>query len=216
MKLSAPDLAKKLILYAVTDRMWLKDGETLAEQVEKAIRGGVTLVQLREKNAPFDEFLQIAKEVKQVTDRAGVPLIINDNIDIFLACDADGLHIGQSDGSVTDARRKIGPDKILGVSAQTVALAQKAESEGADYLGVGDIFGSTTKTDADSASILSLSEISKAVSIPTVAIGGINHSNIRRLAGSGTCGAAVISAIFAQPDAEEAARGLAEICREIF
>lgn len=216
MKLSAEQLAKKMLLYAVTDRMWLKPGQTLAQQVAAAIRGGATLIQLREKDAPFDEFLQIAREVKQVTAQAGVPLIINDNLEIMLACDADGLHIGQSDGSVTAARRAIGDGKILGVSAQTVELARKAEADGADYLGVGDIFGSTTKLDAGGATIQMLADICRTVSIPTVAIGGIKRENIHLLAGSGTDGAAVISAIFAQPDAETAARELFYECRKAF
>ncbi len=200
---------KDLLLYAVTDRAWLGE-ETLYSQVEKALKGGATFVQLREKNLDQENFLKEAVELKELCRRYQVPFVINDNVDIALAMDADGVHVGQSDMETEDVRKKLGPDKIIGVSAQTVEQAVIAEKHGADYLGVGAVFPTGSKDDAVEVSHEVLKEICRAVHIPVVAIGGISRNNIRELAGSGICGIAVISAIFAQKDIEAAARDLHE------
>lgn len=199
-----------LLLYAVTDRAWL-GGETLASQAEKALKGGVTFLQLREKELGYEEFLEEAKEIKELCKKYHVPFIINDNAGIAAAVDADGVHVGQSDMEAGNVRELIGRDKILGVSAQTVEQAVLAEKRGADYLGVGAVFPTGSKADADDVSYETLAAICGAVSIPVVAIGGINKDNVKELSGSGICGIAVISAIFAQPDIAEAAAELKEL-----
>ena len=200
---------KDLLLYAVTDRSWL-GGDTLYSQVEAAIKGGVTFVQLREKELDQEHFLEEAKEIKKLCRKYKIPFVINDNVEIALAMDADGVHVGQSDMEAGDVRAKLGPDKIIGVSAQTVEQALLAEARGADYLGVGAVFHTGSKADADDISHETLKEICKAVKIPVIAIGGINRENVSELAGSGICGIAVISAIFAAADIEEAAKELKE------
>lgn len=205
---------KSMKLYAVTDRAWL-GSNILSEQVEQAIKAGVTFVQLREKDLDFDEFLSQAREIKRVTDRYGVPFVINDNIDVALACDADGVHVGQSDMAAMDVRRRMGEDKLIGVSAQTVEQALLAEKNGADYLGVGAMFTTSTKLDANEVTFDTLKAICDAVSIPVVAIGGINEGNISKLSGCGTAGTAVVSAIFAQPDIYAATKRLAELAEKI-
>lgn len=181
-----------LTLYLVTDP---SAGEKTEEIVKEAVAGGVTMVQLREKTAGSLSFYERALRLKRVTRKAGVPLIINDRTDIMLAADADGLHVGQSDLPAAVARRLIGPDKILGVSAHTVEEAVRAEKDGADYLGVGAVFPTATKKDAESVSYETLKEICETVSIPVVAIGGIGEHNIGKLVGSGIRGIAVVSAI---------------------
>ncbi len=196
-----------LLLYAVTDRSWLH-GATLYEQVEQALKGGATFVQLREKELDHDAFLAEAVEIMALCRRYGVPFVIDDDVDIALASDADGVHVGQSDMEAGDVRAKVGPDKIVGVSAQTVEQAILAEQRGADYLGVGAVFPTGSKADAVEVSHETLKAICEAVSIPVVAIGGIGAGNVHELAGSGICGVAVISAIFAQPDIEKAAAQL--------
>lgn len=198
---------KDLLLYAVTDRSWL-NGRTLYEQVEEAIKGGVTFVQLREKNLDDTAFLQEAKEIKELCARYNVPFVINDNVDIAAEIDADGVHVGQSDMEAGDVRKKLGPDKIIGVSAQTVEQALRAQAHGADYLGVGAVFPTGSKADAVEVSHDTVREICRAVDIPVIAIGGITRENVIELKGTGICGIAVISAIFAQQDIEEAARTL--------
>lgn len=207
---SANITAAALQLYAVTDSRWLKGG-SLAEAVEKALAGGVTCVQLREKRLPFDEFLRTAKEIKSLCQSYHVPFIVDDNLDIALACDADGLHIGQNDMPAAKARKLLGPDKILGVSAQTVEQAIAACRDGADYLGVGAVFPTGTKTDAVEVPLDTLKAITAAVDIPVVAIGGINADNIAELSGTGIAGAAVVSAIFAQKDIKKAAANLRQL-----
>ena len=207
---SANITATDLQLYAVTDSRWLKDG-SLAEAVEKALAGGVTCVQLREKHLPFDEFLRTAKEIKSLCQNYHVPFIVDDNLDIALACDADGLHIGQNDMPAAKARKLLGPDKILGVSAQTIEQAIAACRDGADYLGVGAVFPTGTKTDAVEVPLDTLKAITAAVDIPVVAIGGINADNIAQLSGTGIAGAAVVSAIFAQEDIKKAAANLRQL-----
>ena len=205
---------KDLLLYAVTDRAWL-NGETLYEQVEKAIKGGATFIQLREKKLGEAEFLEEAKEIKKLCDAYKVPFVINDNVEIAVAMDADGVHVGQSDMEAGDVREKLGPDKIIGVSAQTVEQALLAEKRGADYLGVGAVFATGSKDDADDVSHEALKAICEAVKIPVIAIGGISKHNVMELSGSGICGIAVISAIFAQPDIEAATKELKEITEEM-
>ncbi len=197
-------------LYAVTDRSWL-NGQTLYEQVEQALKGGVTLVQLREKGLEAEQFLQEARQIQQLCRRFGVPLIINDSIEVALAVDADGVHLGQDDANAAQARQLLGKDKIIGVSAHNVQEALQAVQDGADYLGSGAVFGSGTKTNVSTLPMQTLREICSAVPIPVVAIGGITEQNLQQLSGSGIAGAAVVSAIFAQENIEEAAirlRGL--------
>ena len=198
---------KDLLLYAVTDRHWL-NGRTLYSQVEEALKGGATFIQLREKELDEEHFLEEAKVIKELCRRYQVPFVINDNVEIALAVDADGVHVGQSDMEAGDVRAKLGPDKIIGVSAQTVEQAVMAEQNGADYLGVGAVFPTGSKADALEVSHDTLKAICKAVKIPVIAIGGISKENILELSGSGICGIAVISAIFAKDDIEEAAREL--------
>ena len=191
-----------LRLYAVTDRSWVGT-QTLYEQVEAALRGGVTCVQLREKELNPEDFLAEAKQIKTLCARYGVPLIINDNVELALKVDADGVHVGQEDMDARDVRNLIGADKILGVTAKTVEQAQKAQLAGADYLGSGAVFGSTTKPNARHMTKELLHSICQSVTIPVVAIGGIHRGNIASLAGTGIRGAAVVSGIFAAADIEE-------------
>lgn len=198
---------KSLRLYAVTDRSWL-NGETLTCQVEKSLKGGVSCVQLREKELSYDEFLSEAFEIKELCKKYSVPFIINDNVDIALKCKADGIHVGQSDMLATDVRKLVGENMILGVSAQTVEQAVLAEKMGADYLGVGAVFSTSTKLDADSVSFDTLKAICNAVSIPVVAIGGITEENMTELKGSGICGVALVSAIYASLDIEDTCKRL--------
>lgn len=200
---------KDLLLYAVTDRSWL-NGHTLYQDVEAALRGGATFVQLREKNLDEEHFLEEAKEIKELCKKYQVPFVINDNVDIALAMDADGVHVGQSDMEAGSVRETLGPDKIIGVSAQTVEQAILAQERGADYLGVGAVFPTGSKDDAEEVSRETLRAICAAVDIPVIAIGGISTENVKELAGSGICGIAVISALFAKPDIEEATRELKE------
>lgn len=207
MKLNKESLKSSLLLYAITDSSMIGNS-TLKEKVEEAILGGATMIQLREKNISKDEYIAIAKEIKEVTDRYNIPLIINDQVDVALACDAAGVHVGQQDMAAALVREKIGPEKILGVSVQTVEQAILAEKAGADYLGVGSIFPTSTKKDAALVSIETLKAICDSVNIPIVAIGGINEENIIKLKGSGIAGISVVSAIFAQKDAQKAAEGL--------
>ncbi|MBL4933787.1 thiamine phosphate synthase [Clostridium paridis] len=196
-------------LYLVTDRDMLKN-RNIVEAVEEAILGGVTLVQVREKDISTSEFYKVASEIKEITSKNNVPIIINDRIDIALAIDADGVHVGQSDMPASIARKLIGPDKILGVSTATIDEAIKAEKEGADYLGVGAVFSTTTKDDARNVSLELLKEIKETVNIPIVAIGGINSKNVDKLKESNVDGVAVISDILAKEDIKQAARDIKE------
>ena len=197
-------------LYLVTDRNQPAPG-TFEKVVEEAIRGGATLVQLREKLGDTGIFYERARQLKQVTDRYHVPLIIDDRIDIMLAVDADGVHVGQSDMPVSVARKMIGHDKILGVSAGTLEEAVKAEKDGADYLGVGGMFPTATKTDADITSMETLKAILQTVHIPVVVIGGINQKTIPQFKGLGIAGCAVVSAIMANRDPQNSAKELKEL-----
>lgn len=208
MKFDRNTLTKdQLLLYAVTDRHWL-NGKTLHSVVKESLDGGVTFVQLREKQLDEAHFMEEAKDLQALCREYNVPFIINDNVDIALAMDADGVHVGQSDMEAGDVRAKLGPDKIIGVSAQTVEQAVLAEKQGADYLGVGAVFPTGSKDDATEVPHEILKAICEAVSIPVIAIGGITQKNVSTLAGSGICGIAVISAIYAQPDIKKAAENL--------
>lgn len=208
------EMKDAMCLYAVTDSMWL-NGRTLPEVVKEALEGGATFMQIREKELPYEEFLALAKEVKKVTDAYHVPYVVNDEVEIAKAIDADGVHIGQSDKALTEARRILGPDKIIGVSTQTVEQAVEAEKNGADYLGVGSIFTTSTKLDADAVSKDTLREICEAVSIPVVAIGGIGRDNILDLKGTKVDGVAVVSAIFAAKNIKEATAKLRKVADEL-
>lgn len=201
-----------LTLYLVTDRSWLKDGQTLESCVEQAILGGVTLVQLREKNMSDDKFTENARKMLAVCRKHGVPLIINDRADIASKVGADGVHVGLDDMSVKEARRILGDGKIIGATAHNVKEALSAEADGADYLGVGAVFGSSTKSDAKPLEMSELKAVCEAVKIPVCAIGGINADNISNLCGSGIKGAAVISGILAEDDILSAAANLRVIC----
>ena len=205
---------ESLLLYAITDRSWLR-GRTLQSQVEEALEGGATFLQLREKNLDDAHFLEEARKLQALCREHGVPFIVNDNVDVALAMGADGIHVGQHDMEAGDVRKLLGPDKILGVSAQTVDQAILAEQRGADYLGVGAVFPTGSKDDADDVSFEELKAICEAVSIPVVAIGGISLKNVKELAGSGICGIAVISAIFAQNDIKMAAQQLRKETEEM-
>ena len=205
---------KDLLLYAVTDRSWL-NGESLYSQVEKALKGGATFIQLREKELDEETFLEEAKELKKLCREYRVPVVINDNVEIAEACGADGVHVGQSDMEAGDVRARLGEDKIIGVSADTVEQALLAQRHGADYLGVGAVFPTGSKADASDVDHETLKAICQAVKIPVIAIGGINRENVMELAGSGICGVAVISAIFGARDIEQAARDLKEETRRM-
>ncbi len=201
-------------LYAVTDRTWL-GGASLSWAVKEALTGGITLLQLREKNLTDREMLQEAQELLPLCHRHGVPLIINDRVQVALDAGADGVHLGQEDMSPQKARAILGPDAIIGVSARTVESAQRAEQEGADYLGVGAVFSTSTKTDAQNISPETLRQICQAVHIPVVAIGGIGPDNILELLGCGIQGVAVVSSIFAQKNIAQAASRLRALSEQI-
>lgn len=203
-----------LELYAVTDRHWLGN-QTLLEQVQEALDGGATCIQLREKQLDDKTFLQEAIEIQKLCKEYHVPFIINDNVDIAKTMHADGIHVGQSDMEALDVRKALGNDVILGVSAQTVEQAKKAEAHGADYLGVGAVFPTGSKDDAEDVSYETLKAICEAVSIPVIAIGGITQDNVKELAGSGIVGIAVISAIFAQQHITQATKDLKQATEQM-
>ena len=198
---------EQLLLYAVTDRAWT-GAQTLYAQAESALRGGATCLQLREKDLDMDAFAAAAGQIRALCRRYGVPFIVNDSVEIALRCGADGIHVGQRDMPPDEVRARVGPDCIVGVSAQTVEQALRAERLGADYLGVGAVFSTSTKRDAAPVSRETLREICAAVSIPVCAIGGITLENAPALAGTGIAGLAVVSALFAAPDVAAAARAL--------
>ena len=198
---------RHMLLYAVTDRAWTGK-QTLYEQVEAALKGGVTCVQLREKELDETAFLQEAKELCALCRRYGVPFLVNDNVEIAIACGADGIHVGQEDLAAGEVRHQVGDDMILGVSVHTVEEACQAVRDGADYLGLGAVFPTSTKTDVEQMSNETLRAICDAVDVPIVAIGGINRGNILRLAGSGVDGVALVSAIFSAEDIEGTCREL--------
>ena len=206
--------ADDLLLYAVTDRSWLGE-QTLYEQVEEALKGGATFIQLREKELDDKTFLEEAIAIQKLCKKYQIPFVINDNVEIALKMNADGVHVGQGDMEAGGVRSLLGKDKILGVSAQTVEQAVLAEQKGADYLGVGAVFHTGSKADADDVSHETLKAICKAVSIPVVAIGGIGKHNVLELKGSGICGIAVISAIFAAKDIRSATAELKILTEQV-
>lgn len=201
MKLSK----EQMRLYAVTDR---KPGKDLIGQIEDALRGGVTILQLREKDMTEEEFLKEAQRVKKLCAAAGVPFIINDSVEVAKLCDADGVHLGQDDMPIAEARGILGKDKIIGISAHNVEEAVQAEKDGADYLGSGAMFSTSTKNDVSTLAKEELVRICGSVEIPVVAIGGIGYDNICKLTGSGIAGVAVSSAVFSSDSAEFAARAM--------
>ena len=208
------DLREKLKLYAITDRSWLGQ-ETLYQQVEKALKGGVTLVQLREKELEETAFEKEASELLELCHSYGVPLIINDNVELAKRVDADGVHIGQDDMKPEAVRQLLDQDKIVGVTAKTVEQAKAAEAAGADYLGSGAVFGTSTKKDAKNMELSLLQEICESVAIPVVAIGGIDSDNILKLKGRKMAGVAVVSGIFASEDIEKETRSLLRKVKDI-
>lgn len=203
-----------LLLYAVTDRAWT-GGQPLARQVEAALQNGATCLQLREKALDPAAFREEARQMALLCGRYGVPLIINDNVEVALACGAAGVHLGQQDMPIAQARRIAGPDLILGASAHTVQEALEAQAAGADYLGVGAVFSTSTKADASPLPLTTLREICAAVSIPVVAIGGITETNLLQLTGCGAAGVAVVSAIFGAPDPGTATARLVRLARQM-
>ena len=189
----------KYLLYAVTDRHWL-NGRTLEDDVELVLKGGATLVQLREKNLNFEDFCREAEKIHLLCQKYKVPLIINDNVEVAQAVNAEGVHLGQGDMSIAKAREILGNGKIIGATARTKEQAVKAEMDGADYVGSGAVFGTSTKSDAVKMSFETLNEICKSVQIPVTAIGGITKENVSELKGTGISGVAVVSGIFAEKD----------------
>ena len=205
---------RDLLLYAVTDRSWLGE-QTLCEQVEEALQGGATFVQLREKELDDAAFLTEAIEIRKLCRKYKVPFVVNDNVKIACNVNANGVHVGQHDMEAGDVRTLLGEDKILGVSVQTVEQAVLAEQRGADYLGVGAIFHTGSKADADNVSLETLKAICKAVRIPVVAIGGIGRHNVSELRGSGIGGVAVISAVFGAKDIRTATAELKALTERV-
>ena len=215
MKFTRDEIRKAMLLYAVTDQMWLKEGETLADVVEAVLKNGATFLQIREKDLAPDAFEAEAERLKTLCKQYRVPFVVNDSVEIALKINADGVHVGQSDIKGRDIRAMIGPDKILGISAGTVEEAVAAENADADYIGVGAIFGTSTKKNARSMTMERLREIVSSVSIPVVAIGGISAGNILQLCGSGVDGVAVVSAIFAAEDPGKATADLLKLAEEV-
>ena len=214
MKFTKDEIRSAMLLYAVTDRAWL-GACTLPEVAEEVLQNGATFLQVREKGMDHAAFLAEAGELKALAGRYHVPFVVNDSVEVALECGADGVHVGQSDIRGRDIRALIGPDKILGISANTVETALAAQRAGADYIGVGAVFGTTTKKDAKNLSVEQLRAICDAVDIPVVAIGGIGAENLLQLRGSGVDGVAVVSAIFAQPDPGAAAKRLRALAEEL-
>lgn len=208
--------SEQLRLYVVTDRSWLK-GRSFVKQIEQIAQSGATMIQLREKGLELSEWIQRAKEIRQITRRYQIPQIINDNVQVCLESDSDGVHLGQGDQSIWQARQQLGPNKIIGATAKTIQQALQAQQEGADYLGVGAVFGSSTKSDAIPISIQTFQQVKEAVSIPVVAIGGIGPQNVMQLKYTKTDGIAVISAIFAAENIGKATKQMRayaeEVCR---
>ncbi|HAX72323.1 MAG TPA: thiamine phosphate synthase [Firmicutes bacterium] len=207
--------AKMLGLYVVTDRSYLR-GRDFLQQIEAILQNGATFLQLREKSLERSEYIALAKEVKKLTDRYAIPFVINDDVEVALAVDADGVHVGQSDLEASKVRDLIGPDKILGVSAQTLEQARRAVSHGADYIGVGALFNTTSKKDAEDVTLETLHAITSEILVPVVGIGGIDHENVRLLKECKLAGVAVISAIFKADDVALATKQLKQITQELF
>ena len=215
MKFTKDEIRQSMLLYAVTDQSWLKEGQTLLSVCEEVLANGATFLQIREKDLNEKAFEVEAARLKELCAARRVPYVVNDSVEIALAIDADGVHVGQSDIRGRDIRAIIGPDRILGISAGTVEEAIAAETAGADYIGVGAVFPTGTKKNARNLSVEQLREISSAVSIPVVAIGGINAKNLPELKGSGVDGVAVVSAIFAAENPGKATRELLALSKEM-
>ena len=215
MKFTKDEIRRAMLLYAITDRSWLKQGETLTDVCREVLENGATFLQIREKDLDEKNFEKEAAELKSLCEKYRVPFVVNDNVQIALDIDADGVHVGQSDIKGRDIRSLIGPDKILGISAGTVEEAIAAEKAGADYIGVGAVFGTSTKKDARNLSIERLRELCGAVAIPAVASGGIGRRNVRELDGSGASGIAVISAIFGAGGPGKATGELLKLAEEM-
>lgn len=215
MKFSKEQIRQAMLLYGITDRTWLKPGESLSDVCREILEHGVTFLQIREKNLAQEAFLEEARELKDLCAQFHVPFVVNDSVEIAVQSGADGVHVGQSDIKGRNIREMIGPERILGISAGTVEEARKAEQAGADYIGVGAVFGTATKKDARNLSVEKLRGISASVSIPVVAIGGINRGNVRELSGSGVDGIAVISALFGAEQPGKAAAELTALAKEI-
>ena len=205
---------KYAILYAVTDRAWIGK-QNLYEQVESALKGGATCVQLREKNLDEELFLEEAIKIKSLCKKYGIPFIVNDNVDIAIKCEADGVHVGQEDTAVSKVRKLVGDKMIIGVSVQNINEALESIKNGADYLGVGAMFSTSTKLDANVIPFENLKSVCNAVNIPVVAIGGIGKNNIMKLAGSGADGVALVSAIFGAKNIEEECRELRRLSEQM-
>lgn len=203
-----------LKMYIITDRYWLGDN-SLAEQVEESIKAGATFVQVREKDISDDEFIKIAKDIKKVTDKYKIPFVINDNIDVAIAVDADGVHIGQTDEALTNARQKLGKDKIIGVSTQTVEETLKAYKNGADYVGIGAVYSTNTKDNVDVLSHAQIKDCCDCCDIPVVAIGGLNKDTTKLLNGTGVDGISVISAVFGAQDITQATQELVKATEDM-
>lgn len=215
MKFTGEEIKKGMLLYAVTDRSWLKEGESLETVCRSALENGVTFLQVREKEMDAQAFEQEARALKELCAAFRVPFVVNDSIEIAMNIGADGVHVGQSDIKGRDIRSLIGPDRILGISAGTVEEARAAQEAGADYIGAGAVFGTSTKKDARHLSAETLRAIRDAVSIPVVAIGGICEGNVKLLSGSGVDGIAVVSAIFAAREPGKAAARLRRLAEEL-
>ena len=205
---------KTVLLYAVTDRAWTGK-MSLYQQVEAALQNGATCVQLREKELDEEQFLAEAVEIRALCKSHGVPFIVNDNVDIAIRCGADGVHVGQEDMKADDVRRRVGENMMIGVSAHTVEEARRAVENGADYLGAGAVFSTSTKTNVGSMPFETLRDICQVVEIPVVAIGGISRKNIMELSGSGVDGVAVVSAIFAAEDPGQATAEMLKLAKEM-
>lgn len=215
MKFTKDEIRNSMLLYAVTDRMWLKEGESLVSVAEDVLKNGATFLQIREKDLEEGAFEEEAEKLRTLCASYRVPFVVNDSVEIALQCNADGVHVGQSDIKGRDIRAIIGPDKILGISAGTVEQAKAAEAARADYIGVGAVFATGTKKNAKNISMEQFREISDSVSIPVVAIGGINAGNMLELKGSGADGVAVVSAIFAAEDPGRATAELLALAKEL-
>ena len=215
MKFTRDEIRRSMLLYAISDRTWLKEGESLADVCRRVLDSGATFLQIREKDLESGRFAQEAEELRQLCQRRNVPFVVNDSVEIALSCGSDGVHVGQSDLRGRDIRALIGPDRILGISAGTVAEAKAAQEAGADYIGVGAVFGTSTKKDARNLTVEALRDIVRAVSIPVVAIGGINAGNIAQLKGSNVDGVAVISAIFGAEDPGAATSQLLALAKDM-